>query len=170
MTKVTWIPRDPTDPHVNIVHGIKFPANVPVELDPKNRAHGYNQLDRKTIVDPVTGREMYEFKEQWVSLIEILKGNPSFQVEGEPLAVVRKPGRPRIPRTSEDYRSHAQAWITASEDPDEMIERWEDEAPLREKCEVGDDDVSYLRPLFDSRLRQLGGGPEKNPMVMVLAE
>jgi len=169
MTKVTYIPRNPTDPHVKTMNGIKFSANVPFELDPNNRAHGYIQQVRKTIVDPVTGRQMFEYKDAWVSLIEILKGHDDFQVEGE-VPAARKPGRPRTPRTSEDYRAHAQAWITSSDDPDEMIERWGDEEPLREKCGVGDDDVSYLRPLFDSRLRQLGGGPEKNPMVMVLAE
>lgn len=169
MTRVTYIPRDPTDPHMNIWNGIKFPANIPVELDPNNRAHGYPVPLPKTIVDPVTGREMKEFKETWVSMIELAKTNATFQVEGE-VPAARKPGRPRTPRTSEDYRAHAQVWITSSEDPDEMVERWGDEEPLREKCGVGDDDVSYLRPLFDSKLRQLGGGPEKNPMVMVLAE
>ena len=36
MTKVTYIPREPTDPHLNIaLNEIKFPAKTfPVELDP----------------------------------------------------------------------------------------------------------------------------------------
>lgn len=170
MTKVTYVPREPTDPAMMIWNGVKFPANIPVELDPNNRAHGYPVPMPKHSVDPSTGEPRTKHIETWVSMVDLAKTNPSFQVEGEVPAAVRKPGRPRTPRTSEDYRAHAQMWITSSEDPDEMVERWGDEEPLREKCGVGDDDVSYLRPLFDSRLRQLGGGPEKNPMVMVLAE
>jgi len=170
MTKVTYTPHDPTDPHMNIWNGIKFPANVPIELDPKNRAHGYSVPLPTKKTDPVTGREMLEYKETWVSMIELAKTNPSFQVEGEAPALARKPGRPRTPRTSEDYRSHAQAWISASDDFEEMIQRWEDEEPLRERCEVGDDDKSYLRPFFDAKVHQLGGSPEKHPMQMVVAE
>lgn len=170
MTKVTYIPRDPTDPAVMIWNEVKFLANVPVELDPKNRQHGYPVPLPTPKIDPVTGREMLEYKETWVSMIELAKTNPSFQVEGEAMAVARKPGRPRTPRTSEDYRAHAQAWIAASDDFEEMIQRWEDEEPLRERCEVGDDDKSYLRPFFDAKIHQLGGSPEKHPMQMVVAE
>jgi hypothetical protein len=155
MTKVTYIPSEPGDPAVKPIHGIKFPANVPVELDPKNREHGYNQLVRTTKVDPVTGREMFEYKETWVSLIETLKGHHDFQIEGEATPAARKPGRPRIPRTSEDYRSHAQAWIAAADNHEELEERWTEEEVLRERCGVGDDDLSYLRPFFEAKHHKL---------------
>jgi len=155
MTKVTYIPQDSSDPAMNIWNGVKFQANVPVELDPKNRAHGYPVPVRRTITDPVTGREMFEYKETWVSMIELAKTNPSFQVEGEVPAVARKPGRPRIPRTSEDYRSHAQAWIAAADNHEELEERWTEEEPLRERCGVGDDDLSYLRPFFEAKHHEL---------------
>lgn len=155
MTKVTYIPRDPTAPHVKIMNGIKFSANVPFELDPNNSAHGYMQQVRKTIVDPVTGRQMFEYKEAWVSLIEILKGHEDFQIEGEAPAAARKPGRPRIPRTSEDYRSHAQAWIAAADNHEDLEERWTQEEGLRERCGVGDDDLSYLKPFFEAKHHEL---------------
>jgi hypothetical protein len=164
MTKVTYVPQSASDPHVKPMNGINFPANVPVELDPKNRAHGYNQLVRIEKEDPVTGRKMYEYKETWVSLIETLKGHSDFQIEGEAPAV-RKAGRPRSPKTPDEYRSYAQGWISGSEDADELLQRWDDEANLREKIGVGDDDVSYLRPFFDARLHLLGGSPEKHPLV-----
>lgn len=155
MTKVTYVPQDPSDPSVNTWNGIKFQANVPVELDLKNRAHGYMVPTRKTIVDPVTGREMFEYKDAWVSMIEIAKNNPSFHVEGEAPAAARKTGRPRIPRTSDDYRSHAQAWIAAATDYEELEERWTGETDLRERCGCGDDDLSYLRPFFEAKHHEL---------------
>jgi hypothetical protein len=155
MTKVTYVPQDRADPSTSIWNEIKFPANVPVELDPKNRLHGYPVPTRKTIVDPATGREMFEYKETWVSMIELAKTNPSFQVEGEAPAAIRKPGRPRVPRTSEDYRSHAQAWIAAADNHEELEERWTEEEALRERCEVGDDDLSYLRPFFEAKHHEL---------------
>lgn len=159
MTKVTYVPQDRADPAVMPWNGIEFPANVPVELDPKNRAHGYMQPTRKTIVDPVTGREMFEYKEVWVSMIEIAKNNPSFHVEGEAPAAARKPGRPRIPRTSEDYRSHAQAWISAATSEtttyEELEERWTLETDLRQRCGCGEDDIAYLRPFFEAKHHEL---------------
>lgn len=155
MTKVTYVPRDPSDPHQNVWNGIKFPANVPVELDPKNRAHGYMVPDRKTIVHPVTGQDMFEYKDVWKSMIEIAKTNPSFEVEGEAPVAIRKPGRPRVPRTSEDYRSHAQAWIAASEDHEDLEQRWTEEDELRQRCDVGEDDLQYLKPFFEAKHHEL---------------
>lgn len=155
MTKVTYIPRDPTDPAVMIWNGVKFPANVPVELDPKKLAHGYDVPLPRKITDPVTGREMLEYKETWVSMIDQAKGNPSFQVEGEVPAAARKPGRPRIPRTSEDYRSYALAWISAMEDVQDLAERWDAEETLRENIGVGEDDLKYLTPFFQAKHHEL---------------
>lgn len=153
MTKVTYVPQDPSDPAMMIWNGVKFPANVPVDLDPK--LHGYKVPLPKVTHDPVTGRRMTEHIETWVPMVETAKTNPSFRVEGEAPAVARKPGRPRVPRTSEDYRSHAQAWIAAANDHEELEERWTTEEPLRERCEVGEDDLSYLRPFFEAKHHEL---------------
>ena len=153
MTKVTYIPRDPTDPAMMLWNGVKFTANVPVELDPK--LHGYKVPLPKKMLDPATGRTLTEHVETWVSMIDQAKGNPSFQVEGEAPVAARKPGRPRTPRTSEDYRSHAQAWIAAADNHEELEERWTEEEALRERCEVGDDDLSYLRPFFEAKHHEL---------------
>jgi hypothetical protein len=155
MTKVTYIPRDPTDPAVMIWNGVKFPANVPVELDDK--LHGYKVPLPITRIDAATGRTLTQHRETWVTMAEQAKGNPSFYVEGEVPVVApkRHPGRPRIPRTSDDYRSHAQAWIAAADNHEELEERWTEEEALRERCGVGDDDMSYLRPLFEAKHHEL---------------
>jgi hypothetical protein len=153
MTKVTYIPRDPTDPAVMIWNGVKFPANVPVELDDK--LHGYKVPLPKNSIDPATGEPRTKHYETWVTMAALAKGNPSFQVEGEAPAAARKPGRPRIPRTSEDYRAHAQAWIAAADNHEELEERWTEEEALRERCGVGDDDLSYLRPFFEAKHHEL---------------
>lgn len=153
MTKVTYIPRDPGDPAMMLWNGVKFPANVPVELDPK--LHGYKVPLPKKTLDPATGRTLTEHVETWVSMIDQAKGNPSFQVEGEAPVAARKPGRPRIPRTSEDYRSYALAWISAMEDVQDLAERWDAEDVLRENCGVGEDDLKYLTPFFQAKHHEL---------------
>lgn len=154
MTKVTYIPRDPGDPAMMIWNGIKFPANVPVELDPNNKAHGYSVPMPKHSIDPATGEPRTKHIETWVAMADLAKTNPSFQVEGEAPAT-RKPGRPRTPRTSEDYRSHAQAWISAADNHEELEERWTEEEGLRERCGIGDDDLSYLKPFFEAKHHEL---------------
>lgn len=153
MTKVTYIPRDPTDPAMMIWNGVKFPANVPVELDPK--LHGYKVPLPKKTLDAATGRTLTEHVETWVSMIDQAKGNLSFQVEGEAPVAARKPGRPRTPRTSEDYRSYCLAWVAATEDFQDLEERWKEEEALRERCEVGHDDLSYLSPFLEAKRHEL---------------
>jgi len=92
------------------------------------------------------------------SMVEIAKTNPTFLVEGEPVIRDRQPtrrGRPRIPKTSEEYRAHCIAWIETSEDHEDLAMRWEEEEEMRQRCQVGDDDVSYLRPMFDAKFHEL---------------
>jgi hypothetical protein len=148
MTKVTYIPADPTSPAVLSWNGIEFPANTPIELDPVRHSYMVPIVDKW--VDEKTGEVRSKATEKRISMVEIAKTNPSFQVEGE-APPARKPGRPRTPKTSDEYRNYAQAWIAASEDHDDLAERWNDEEALRERCGVGDDDVSYLRPFFDAK-------------------
>ena len=70
-------------------------------------------------------------------------------------------GKGKAPKTPEEYRAHAMAWIVAARGMDDL-ERWDDEEALREKCGVGDDDLKFLQPHFDAKHKQLsvvaGGG------------
>ena len=84
---------------------IKFEANVPVELDPKNKAHGYEvPLPRQTT--DASGEVHTKHKETWVSMIELAKDNPSFEVEGFPRAKVKKSKRVLPPAGHEWADTH----------------------------------------------------------------
>jgi hypothetical protein len=155
MTKVTYVPPDDGQHHPSSLtwNGVTFQANMPVDLDPVKHAYDIDEAERS--VDPVTQRLLLKTVTRRVTMAEVAKTNPFFVVEGEPQAVARKPGRPARPKTSEDYRAHALAWIASIDDPDELAERWNTEETLRERCGVGEDDVSYLRPLFEARHLEL---------------
>ena len=88
--RVTYRPPNVTDPNEMIWNKIKFQANVPVELDPKNKAHGYEVPLPREYVGP-DGEVRTKHKETWVSMIELAKSNHSFEVEGFPRAKYRKP-------------------------------------------------------------------------------
>jgi hypothetical protein len=156
MTKVTYSPpNEPGAPASLIWNDITFQANVPVELDPDNRAHGYLVPVVNRWFDPATQEPRTKATEKWMSMIDIARTNKSFIVEGEPIQR-RSPGRPRAPKTSDEYRDHARTWISAAEDVADL-ERWNEEQALREKCGVGDDDLAFLRPFFDAKLHELKG-------------
>lgn len=147
-----WFPSDPTASNVNVWNGIRFPANTYIEFDPAT--HRYQVPLPEKIIDPTTGRTLTRHVEQWVSMLDMARNSPDYRIKGE-VAPVRKPGRPRTPRTSDEYRSHAQAWIAAADDHEDLQERWTEEEPLREKCGCGEDDVSYLRPFFEAKHHEL---------------
>jgi hypothetical protein len=151
MTKVTYVPHEPTDPAVIMWNGVKFTANTPVDLDPIKHAITV-PLPEKTIVE---GQVRTIHHDRRVPMAEIAKGNPGFVVEGAEPAVARKPGRPRTPKTAEDYRGYAQAWFAAAESAEDMQERWEQENELREKCGCGEDDVEYLNAFYQAKHKEL---------------
>jgi len=153
MTQVTYIPREPTDPAVMIWNGVEFPANVPIELDPVKHSYMVPIVDKW--VDEKTGEVRSKATERRMAMAQIAKGNPSFRVDGEPIVERRRPGRRPNPKTPEEYRSHAQAWIAAAEDHEDLEQRWADEESLRERCGVGEDDISYLKPFFEAKHHEL---------------
>ncbi len=143
--KVTYIPGD-GDPIRTVWNGVVFEANIPVELTDKNTIIN-DQVHR---VDMPDGSYRTVTRQHRLSMIELAKHNPSFQVEGEPIPE-RKPGRPRIPKSPDEYRSFAQEWIARASDPKQMDARWDKEEELRTTIGVGDEDVSYLRPFFHAK-------------------
>jgi hypothetical protein len=82
--KVIYRPLSPLDPNVTKWNGVVFYANVPVVLDPAKHFvltpyHDVIQID---------GINKSFERERKVSMIELAKGNPSFQVEGHERAKV----------------------------------------------------------------------------------
>jgi hypothetical protein len=84
---------------------IKFEANVPAELDPKNKAHGYEVPMPKEYAGP-DGEVRTKHRETWVSMIDLAKDNPSFEVEGFPRAKVKKSKRVLPPAGHEWADTH----------------------------------------------------------------
>lgn len=156
MTRVIYTPQENGDPLTTSFGGFSFRNGEPVDIP-----------DDATVLQTViveTGRtadgEMRtKGVDKKVPLVEVLKGNPYFKVEGaEPAPVVKKQvGRPSTPKTPEEYKAFAMAWFGRVESHTALAERWEAEASLREKCSVHDDGdvVSYLRQFFDGRYLQL---------------
>ena len=69
------------DPPVVVWNKIKFHANIPVELNPRNRAHYIEQLIPKQFVSG-DGEVRTKHLPQMVFMGELAKHNSSFEVEG----------------------------------------------------------------------------------------
>lgn len=152
MTEVTYTPLENGDPIETEFGGIEFRAHKPVDVP--LTATILTMVRQETL--NAEGLPRATAVEKRVPVVEILKGNPYFTVAGEQ-AAKRKPGRPAVPKTPMEYRSHAQAWFATAESHDELAHKWDSEAALREKIGVHDDgdDVKYLRPFFDARYHDL---------------
>ena len=79
---VTYRPLNPTDPNTTRWNGVRFEANVPVALDP---AKHFVLLPRSRLVQVDGVARAQEYDER-IPMIELAKGNPSFEVEGFPRA------------------------------------------------------------------------------------
>ena len=99
-------------------HGIVFHANVP-----------------KTVTKPL--------------LIEQARTNKFFHVgpfdAAKAVAIAEQPPSPKTP---EQYRAHAVAWLKTVKNVDELDMKWAGEETLRIECEAGTDDVDYLMSLI----------------------
>lgn len=90
-------------------------------------------------------------------LIEKARGNKHFKVGAfDPSrdgveAMEQSPG----PKTSDQYRAHAVAWLKKMESVDELDRKWASEEVLRIDCEVGADDIDFLRDLFNPKRAEL---------------
>ena len=160
MVKVTYVPpNEPGFPASTVWNEITFHANMPVDLDPANPKHGYMVPIVDRWIDPTTQEKRSKATEKWVSMIEIARSHAHFRVDGDPSTKAqeapRRSGRPRTPTTSDEYREYAIGWIGRGDDPVLLAERWNDEETLRQRCGVGDEDISYLRPMFDAKHHEL---------------
>jgi hypothetical protein len=135
-----------SDPAVNVAYGRKWHANIPQELTERDTV-----LQLLVEPDPlVTGKT--RGVERHVPIFEACRGNPSFEIVG---AEKRKPGRKTAPKTADEYRLHALAWLATTEDADDLKERWQSEAELREACGVSDADLELIEPQFTAKYHQL---------------
>lgn len=157
--KVTYCP-GPEDRAQTIWNGITFHAGRAMVLSLDNKRH-YIENDLPKQQEMEDGTYVTRTVKTKVSMIELAKGNPHFEVEGFP-RFVRPMAEGRRPQTADEYRSWAQSWFAdaGSEDGDiqsakEMLERWDDEEALRDRIGVGEDDVIFLKPFFDMKVAQL---------------
>lgn len=129
----TYVPQDAGDPPWISLHGVRFEANKPVELD--DRKHLASQMEAVS-VGTHDGRTVTEGKMVKRPLAQVLEGIRHFQEEGQPSR--GKPGRPPKPTTAETYRAWAVGWINRASNIGEMKSRWAAEAELRKECDAED--------------------------------
>ena len=153
---ITYTPLQDGDPIKTVWNDFEFIANRPVPI-PTNASYPVTltveQTDRKT---GVITRQPQELR---MSMVERAKQNPYFQVEG--FAQAQPPG-PRkklwdFPKTSAGYRSYALTWFFEENDPKAFQDRWEQEAPIREKCLWDEDDEKWISKHYETRLGMLMG-------------
>ena len=151
MTKVTYTPLEDGDRLNTEVAGFKFVANIPIEI-PDSAT-----IDNVEVVHTVNdeGLPRTHTRNVKTKVLDMLRKNPYFQVEGAP--AVKKRGRPPIPKNADEYKAHAQAWIAESGSTAELEAHWERELELRERLGVSDesDEVRFLRPFYDRRHAEL---------------
>jgi hypothetical protein len=136
--QITYLPRE-GDPPSTRWHGHVFHANVP-----------------KTVTK--------------AELIEAARNNRFFKVGSFDPAKDSTAALSEVPaddpKTSEQYRARVVAWLKRldkiSADPEQgpggaleaMVKTWAKEQHMREACEVGSDDYSYIGSLFLPKMHQ----------------
>lgn len=83
--------------------------------------------------------------------IEAARGNRFFRVGNDG----PKENPNLAPATSQQYRAHVVKWMKDVETVGALIQKWASERVLRQTCEVGLDDVSYLGSLVEPKLRAM---------------
>jgi hypothetical protein len=150
--EVTYIPGE-GDPIKTKVHGVEFRGNVPVSIRFDKMVE---TLTRKETKGP-EGETRSRGVEGKISLVELLRGNRCFSVDG--VHPEHKEGARGIPKDADGdwYRGYAMKWINESTTFAQLEQRWAGEQALREKCGLEPKDENYLRPFFEFRKDQLRG-------------
>jgi hypothetical protein len=162
--KVTYRP-GPEDRARTIWNGITFTANQPVVLSLDNPRH-FVENDVPKSISTEDGEIRTQTRRVRIFMGELAKTNTHFEVEGFPRAIKNLP-EGRRPQTSDEYRSWAQTWFAEAGDEDEhpdapqtpreMLERWDDEDAMRDRCGCSDEDIEFLKPFFDMKVSMLKG-------------
>lgn len=90
------------------------------------------------------------------ALIEKAKGNKFFKVGAfDPASDAVKVEETPEPKTPEQYRAHAVAWLKSVKSVDALDLKWQAEETLRMACGVGSDDIEYLMSLLEPKRAEL---------------
>jgi len=144
---------DGSDPSETMVHGVRFRAGVAVPISSAQTALVpiTDKVERDGIVCNRT-------VERRIPLVDLLRRNPFFSVDGERAERVR-PGS-QIPTSPDSYRGYAIIWIAASNSASGIRHRWAAEEALRMRCGCQAEDIAYISPFLEMRVKECedGGG------------
>jgi hypothetical protein len=121
-----------------------FRANEPVEV-PYSRTIPQLLVEKFETAEGIRSRSI----ERNVPVVEVIRGNPSFEIDG--VRPERQRPAQRMPTDADQYRGYAISWISVSMSADSMDKRWIGEEGLRQRCGCSPSDIAYLRPFFDAR-------------------
>jgi len=146
--KVVWHPEE-GDPAKMTMNGIEFKANVPVMI-PASKMISYPERKEHYLADGTLQSRGVEVKKP---MVEILRTNPCFSVDG--VRTEREAGKARVPQDADQYRGYALRWIRESTSLEQIVQRWDGEEELRDRCGCAPKDISYLTPFLEARKEQV---------------
>lgn len=146
---ITYVPGPDDRAHTEFA-GIRFVAGVPQRV-PRSKTV-LVPLPRETTT--VEGAVVTRHVEQRVPVVDLLKTNPFFSINGKP-PPLRMEGKSRLPQDPDHYRKWAMEWIHKAISLVELETRWAGEAALREKCGVSDTELNFISPFLEMKLEQL---------------
>jgi hypothetical protein len=146
--KVIWHPEE-GDPAKMTMNGIEFKANVPVMI-PMSKTISYPERKEHYLPDGTLQSRGVEVTKP---MVEILRTNPAFSVDG--VRTERKAATARVPTDSDQYRGYALRWIRESTSHEQIVQRWDGEQELRDRCGCAPKDISYLTPFLEARKEQV---------------
>ena len=148
--KIIYTPGE-GDPATTTAYGRRWRANVPIEMSEND---GYTVMEsvRSQAMD---GTSVLTTRERKISILELARGNPSFQVGDEPQQTVARRLEPDDVEDAANYRKYAMQWFPDETSVAGFQQRWEDEEGMRERCGVTDEDVKFLTTSIKIRLHEL---------------
>ena len=148
--KMVYLPPE-NEPAVMKIYGRTWKANVPQDVKDDD---GYTIMESVRTLNP-DGTSVLTSRERKVSILEIARGHPMFQVGDEPKEARKQRWDVEDVETATHYRAYAQQWFKEETSLERFQERWDDEEGLRERAGVSDDDISFLKTFMGPRLRDL---------------
>jgi len=115
---VVYCPLNVTDPNVTKWNGVTFRANVPVELDPDNKAH-YVEVPLPRTITGQNGEALTKHVESPVFMGELAKRNPSFEVDG--VRARAKRNTRVVPPPGAEWTEAHEGAISYSDEIDESV-------------------------------------------------
>ena len=149
--KVVYIP-DQFDPVETTVAGVRFRANVPIPL---SRAQTTMVLLTEKF-ETKDGTVQSRAVEKRVPVVELLRRNPFFEIDGVRHERVRP--NSKLPDTPEGYRGYAISWISQAKNGSGIRTRWDAEEAFRTRCGVESDDIAYIMPFLEMKIQECGEG------------